>query len=324
MANQFISEVAMNKQLRGNLMLLLTAMIWGSAFVAQSVGMDYVGPFTFNCVRCIIGGIVLIPVIILLTKIDKRNKSNTVDNDSDSDMSVSNQNQKKTLIIGSIVCGFVLFASSSLQQVGIQYTTAGKAGFITTLYIVFVPILGMFLGQRVKAKVWVCVSIAAVGLYLLCINEGFTIGKGDFLILLCAVAYAVHILVIDYFSPKVDGVKMSCLQFFICALLSIPPMVMFETPEIVSILQCWLPLFYSGVLSCGVAFTLQIIGQKYTQPTIASLLLSLESVFAVLAGMLVLHEMLTIREFLGCILMFTATIVAQMPSKADKMEKISA
>jgi len=311
----------MNKQLRGNLMLLLTAMIWGSAFVAQSVGMDYIGPFTFNFVRCIIGGIVLIPVIILLSKLGMNDKNNPVDMASDT--SVVKPNEKKTLIIGSLVCGFVLFASSSLQQVGIQYTTAGKAGFITTLYIVLVPILGMFLGQRVKARIWMCVGIAAVGLYLLCINEGFTIGKGDFLILLCSLAYAVHILVIDYFSPKVDGVKMSCLQFFVCGLLSLPPMMMFEIPKIVSILQCWLPLLYSGVLSCGVAFTLQIIGQKYTEPAIASLLLSLESVFAVLAGMLVLHEMMTMREFLGCALMFAAIIIAQMPSKADKMQKVS-
>ena len=287
-------------------MLLLTSLIWGTAFVAQSVGMDFLGPFTFNGVRSLIGGIALLPCIWLLEKINgKPEVSGT----------------KKDLIQGGIACGLLLFAASSLQQVGIQYTTAGKAGFITAFYIVFVPVLGIFLKKTAGWKVWVSVLLALVGLYFLCIKEGFSIGKGDILIFLCALLFAVHILVIDYYSPKVDGVKLSCIQFFVCGIASLPFMFLTETPQIGNILNAWMPILYAGVMSCGVAYTLQILGQKNANPAIASLLLSMESCFSVLAGWLILGETLSAREGIGCILMFAAIILAQLPDKSKNIKR---
>lgn len=283
------------------LMLILTAFIWGTAFVAQSVGMDYLGPFTFNGVRSIIGGIALLPCILLLGRINGA--------------PAAKEQNKKDLIAGGAACGLLLFAASSLQQVGIQYTTAGKAGFITAFYIVIVPVLGIFLKKRIGWKVWTAVVLALTGLYFLCITEGFSIGKGDILIFLCALIFSVHILVIDYFSPKTDGVKMSCIQFFVCGIVSLPFMFLLETPKISAMFEGIGPLLYAGVLSCGVAYTLQIVGQKKVNPAVASLILSLESCFSVLAGWLVLGEKLSIRESAGCVLMFTAIILAQLPDK---------
>lgn len=306
----------MSKKLRANIMLVLTAFIWGSSFVAQIKGMDYLGPFTFACVRNFVGGIVLIPVIYLLAALNKKSSSEEALIPKTED---EKKAEKKILISGGIACGLAMFVAGSFQQVGMLYTTAGKAGFITALYIVLVPILGLFIKKKVSPKIWGCVAIAACGLYLLCIKEGFTIGKGDLLVLLCAFGFSIHILIIDYYSPKTDGVKMSCIQFFICGILSAVVMFIFENPEVGLILKSWMPILYAGVLSSGVAYTLQIIAQKDTDPTIASLLLSLESVFAVLAGMLVLHEVLSGREVLGCVLMFVAIIIAQLPSKADKL-----
>lgn len=306
----------MSKKLRANIMLVLTAFIWGSSFVAQIKGMDYLGPFTFACVRNFVGGIVLIPVIYLLAALNKKSSSEEALVPKTED---EKKAEKKILISGGIACGLAMFVAGSFQQVGMLYTTAGKAGFITALYIVLVPILGLFIKKKVSPKIWGCVAIAACGLYLLCIKEGFTIGKGDLLVLLCAFGFSIHILIIDYYSPKTDGVKMSCIQFFICGILSAVVMFIFENPEVGLILKSWMPILYAGVLSSGVAYTLQIIAQKDTDPTIASLLLSLESVFAVLAGMLVLHEVLSGREVLGCVLMFVAIIIAQLPSKADKL-----
>lgn len=282
-------------------MLLLTAAIWGSAFVAQIVGMEHIGPFTFNAVRNIIGGLTLLITIQLLNK----NKVKP------------SQEEKRTLIQGGLACGVVLFIASSLQQIGIQYTTAGKAGFITTLYIVIVPILGIFLGKKVSKKIWVCVLIAATGLYLLSIKSDFSIGKGDTLIFLCAIFFSIHILVIDHFSPKVDGVVMSCIQFFVCGTINIFAMLLFESPTVREILLSWAPILYAGVLSSGVGYTLQIVAQKDTDPTITSLILSLESVFAVLAGVLILGETLTTRETFGCVMIFIAIIAAQIPSRAQ-------
>ena len=203
-------------------MLLLTSLIWGTAFVAQSVGMDFLEPFTFNGVRSFIGGVTLLPCIWLL---EKMNGKPEVDG------------TRKDLIQGGIACGLLLFAASSLQQMGIQYTTAGKAGFITAFYIVFVPVLGIFLKKAAGWKVWMSVFLALIGLYFLCIKEGFSIGKGDIMIFACALVFAVHILVIDYYSPKVDGVKMSCIQFFVCGIASLPFMFLTETPQIGNILD---------------------------------------------------------------------------------------
>lgn len=290
------------------MMLVLTAFIWGTAFVAQSVGMDYLEPFTFNGVRSFIGGAALIPCILVLEKINGKGGKEKA------------ESGRRDLLIGGIACGLLLFAASSLQQLGIQYTTAGKAGFITAFYIVIVPVLGIFLGKRLGWKVWAAVALALAGLYFLCITEKFTLGKGDILIFFCALIFSVHILVIDYFSPKVEGMKMSCIQFFVCGIASLPPMFLMETPKAAAMLEGWLPLMYAGVLSCGVAYTLQIIGQKNMNPAIASLILSLESCFSVLAGWLVLHERLSVRESVGCILMFVAIILAQLPDKEKEAE----
>lgn len=283
--------------------LMLTAFIWGTAFVAQSVGMDYLGPFTFNGVRSLIGAAALLPCIWLLQTINKKEGT------------VKEEGSRKDLIIGGIACGLLLFAASSLQQIGIQYTSAGKAGFITAFYIVIVPVLGMFLHKKIGWKVWIAVLLALAGLYFLCITERFTIGRGDIFIFLCALVFSLHIMVIDYFSPKVDGVKMSCIQFFVCGIVSIPFMVWTETPGLKAMLAGWIPLLYAGVLSCGVAYTLQIVGQKNVNPAIASLILSLESCFSVLAGWMILGERLSVRESAGCVLMFAAIILAQLPDK---------
>ena len=283
-------------------MLILTAFIWGTAFVAQSVGMDYLGPFTFNGVRNLIGGVALLPCIAFLGRGNRGNAPGS----------------RKDLIVGGVCCGVLLFAASSLQQIGLVYTTAGKSGFITAFYIVIVPVLGIFLRQKVGWKIWTAVCIALVGLYFLCITEGFSVNMGDFYVFLCALLFSLHILVIDHFAPKVDGVKMSCIQFFVCGILSVPFMFALETPKITSVMIAWMPILYAGVLSCGVAYTLQILGQKNVNPAVASLLLSLESCFSVLAGWIVLGERLSIREMSGCILMFAAIVLAQVPEKKKR------
>ena len=221
----------------------------------------------------------------------------------------------KTLWIGGLLCGLALAAASSLQQIGLVYTSAGKAGFITALYILIVPVLGLFLGRRAGGKTWAGVGLAVVGMYFLCMKEGFSIAYGDVLMIICAFVFSLHILIIDYFSPKVDGVKLSCIQFFICGILCAVPMFVREKPAMGSILDAYLPLLYAGVLSCGVAYTLQIIAQKNTDPTVASLILSLESVFAALTGWLIIHETLSGKELFGCALVFAAIILAQLPEK---------
>ena len=293
------------KQLKSGGILLLTAIIWGFAFVAQSVGMDYVGPFTFGCVRFFIGGLILIPCIAILKKCngaeEKRKEEDT-----------------KTLWIGGICCGIALAAASTLQQIGIMHTTVGQAGFITACYILLVPVFGLFFHKKCGILVWIGVLLAVAGLYFLCINENLTIGKGDLLVFLCAIVFAVHILVIDHFSPKVDGVKMSCIQFFVSGTICLVPTLLLEHPHVAQLLAAWQPILYAGVLSCGVAYTLQIIGQKGMNPTVASLILSLESVISVLAGILILHQTPTSREVLGCILMFTAILLAQLPTPEKK------
>lgn len=290
-------------------LLLLTAVIWGVAFVAQSVGMDYVGGFTFNCVRSLIGGIVLIPCIWFLDRLKEKDGK---------DKKTTSPKDNKILMTGGICCGVALFIASNLQQFGIKYTTVGKAGFITAMYIIIVPVLGIFLKKTVGIRIWFSVFLAAAGLYLLCMTEGFSIALGDFLVLLCAFMFSVHILIIDHFSPMVDGVRMSCLQFLISGVLSGVAMVLFEQPTLAGIVQAWMPILYAGIMSCGVAYTLQIVGQKDMDPTIASLILSLESVVSVLAGWVLLGQKLSSKELFGCVLMFVAIILAQLPEKAKK------
>ena len=288
---------------RNSLLLLLTATIWGVAFVAQSVSMDYIGGFTFNAVRNIIGAIALLPVIWGLGK--TRSASEQTPSD------------RKTLITGGICCGILLCLASNFQQFGIKYTTVGKAGFITACYIIIVPVIGIFLKKKCSPFIWIAVILSLCGLYLLCLTpgEGFAIGKGELLVLICAVLFSLHILVIDHFSPLVDGVKMSCIQFLVCGILSGLPALLFESPDLAGILAAKVPILYAGVRSCGVAYTLQIVGQKGMNPTVASLILSLESCISVLAGWLILGQNLSGREIFGCVLMFGAIILAQLPQK---------
>ena len=289
-----------NLQLRNSLLLLLTATIWGVAFVAQSVGMDYVQPFTFNGIRSIIGGLVLVPCIFLLNRL--KSPSEPIQKSS-----------SRPLLAGGILCGLCLFAASSFQQFGIKYTTVGKAGFITACYIVIVPILGLFLKKKCSPLIWVSVLLALVGLYFLCMSGSISLGLGDLLVLIGAFLFSIHILVIDHYSPLADGVQLSCIQFFVCGVLSLICMFLFETPDLSMILMAWLPILYAGVLSCGVAYTLQVVGQKNMNPTVASLILSMESCISVLAGWLILGQALSSRELLGCVLMFAAIILAQIP-----------
>ncbi len=289
--------------LRSSLLLFLTAVIWGVAFVAQSAGMEYVGPFTFNAVRSVIGGIVLIPCIFILNR-GKQNRQRS-------------RQGRRDLIRGGICCGIFLAAASSFQQFGIQHTSVGKAGFITALYILLVPLLGLLFGKRVSRRVWIAVAIAVLGMYLLCVNEGFSIAFGDLLVMVCALLFAVHILVVDYFSPRADGVQLSCIQFFTCGLICAVGMFLFEKPSFQQILTAWMPVLYAGVMSCGVAYTFQIIGQRDTDPTVASLILSLESVVSMLAGWLLLHQALSLRELGGCALVFCAIVLAQLPDKIN-------
>lgn len=309
-------------------MLMLTAFIWGSSFVAQKSGMDLIGPMAFNGIRTLIGGIVLIPAIMFLNNL--KAKRNLQSPDSMNEASPEDkQKEKKLLIIGGICCGIALMIASNLQQIGIFYTTAGKAGFITALYVVLVPICGLFLGKKVRPVIWLCVLASAIGLYLLCMpaDGGFGhINKGDLLILLCALCFTGHILIIDYFSPKVDGVKLSCIQFFVAGILSIilmfpgDPALGFDLPTLGTLLDSWLPILYAGVMSCGVAYTLQIVAQADTDPTVASMILCLESVFAVIAGMIILKESMSLREITGCIIMFAAIVVSQLPAKEERVK----
>lgn len=294
------------KQVRANLLLLLTAMIWGAAFVAQSVSMDYVGPFTFLCSRSILGGVVLLPVIAVMGRGKKKKEAR-----------LGNRN---ILLLGGICCGVMLFIGSALQQIGIQYTTAGKAGFITAMYMVLVPICGLFFGRKPGGKTWAAVAVALVGMYLLCLyGSGIqNLSKGDLLEMLCALGFTGHILVVDHFSPKVDGVKMSCIQFFVCGILAGIFMLILEEPSWENICAAAVPILYAGILSSGAGYTLQIVAQKDTQPTVASLLMSLESVFSLIFGWILLKEAMSGVELLGCVLMFAAIIWVQLPEKQKK------
>lgn len=300
-----------SRQIRNSILLVFTAFIWGIAFVAQSEGGNAVGPFTFNGVRSLIGSIVLLPVIALLDRMKLTSKKPVT------------KAEKKTLLIGGVSCGVILFLASSAQQLGIYLgTPAGKAGFLTACYILLVPVLGLFLKKKCGVKVWVGIAITLVGLYLLCMSETLRLQRSDLLLLVCALLFAVHILVVDYFSPQVDGVRMSCIQFFVCGILSLIPMFFTEMRTGADVWLAnltdpgaWLAILYAGVLSCGVGYTLQIVGQNGINPTVASMLLSLESVFSVLAGWIILKQSLGAKELLGCGLIFIAIILAQLPEK---------
>lgn len=281
------------------LLLFITATIWGFAFVAQSVGMDYVEPFTFTAARSVIGGLVLLPLLIWKKGKKKGDSS-------------SSPQDRALLLKGGLACGLLLFLASSLQQIGIQYTSVGKAGFITTFYIIVVPFFAVFSKQKVHPLIWPVVALALVGLYLLTMDGSFALSKGDAYILACAFMFGVHIMVIDHFTSRVDGVWMSCIQFFVCGILAFLVMMVVEEPNWAGVLAAWGPILYAGVMSNGVAYTLQIVGQKGVHPTVASLILSLESGIAVLGGWLILGEVLTAREGMGCLLLFVAILAAQL------------
>lgn len=293
----------MTKEVKSVLILLLTAAIWGFAFVAQRVGMQHIGPFTYTGIRFALGSISLLPVIYFFNK-KKSNKEKDVE---EADL--------KTTIKSGIMAGCVLFIAASLQQVGLVYTTAAKAGFITSLYIVLVPILGIFLKQKTHTKTWLGAFTAVVGLYLLSINESFTIEFGDFLEIIGAFFWAAHILLIDKFVKNVDAVKLSCVQFAAGSILSIIFAIIFEDINVSSIMQAAIPILYGGILSGGVAYTLQAIGQKGAKPAHAAIALSMEAVFAAIGGILLLSEILPVRGYVGCSLMLLGMLIAQTENR---------
>lgn len=297
-------------KLRQSLLLFLTAVIWGVAFVAQSAGMDYVGPLTFNCTRSLLGGAVLLPVIYFL---DRRRTSSP---------GISREERgggRRVLLAGGICCGIALCLASNAQQIGIQYTTVGKAGFITACYIIIVPLAGLFFGKRVGLTLWGAVILAVAGLFRLCFSGGAEeINRGDLIMISAAFLFSAHILVIDHFSPLTDGVKMSCIQFFVSGILSGIAMLIFEEPRWDQIAAAAVPILYAGIFSSGVAYTLQIVGQKGMNPTVASLILSLESSISLIAGWVLLGQSMTVRELSGCVLMFGAIILAQIPVPVRK------
>lgn len=293
----------MNKQLKGSILLLLCAMIWGAAFVAQSEGMQYVGPYTMGAARFFLAGLVLLPVIAVLDKKGwSQNRPRT-------------REQKKKQWTAGLICGVLLFAATTLQQFGLLQTTVGKSGFVTALYLIFVPVVGVFSGKRAGAKVWICAAVAVVGMYLLCVGAGFSVNRGDLLTLGCAVLFTLHICYVGAVAPQVDGVRLSCVQFFVCAALSAVGMLLTERPDWASIFACWLPIVYAGVFSGGVAYTFQIIGERDVQPAVASLLMSLESVFAALFGWILIGQRLSPRELLGCAVMFAAIVLSQLQER---------
>lgn len=300
----------MRQKRRGNLILLLTAMIWGLGFVAQKAGAA-LQPFTYNGIRMLIGGIALLPVIPVI--------SGKQDGETANIMVGKPSAVLKTSITGGIVCGIVLCIASNLQQFGIYFQTdASKAGFITSLYILFVPVFSIFLGKKVRPLVWGCVFLGAVGFYLLTMAgkaDGFTLEKGDFFLLICSLVFALHILAVDHFASEANGMILSSVQFITAGILSLILMGIFEQPDTARILSLWQPILYSGLVSTGVGYTLQVIGQKDAEPTTATLIMSLESVFAVVFGVLLMHEKITLIEGLGCLVIFMAVVIPQLPQK---------
>lgn len=295
--------------------------------MAQSSGMDYVGPYTYNMARNVLAFLFLIPVIYVIGK--KKGVTDDAGSGTGIDEEASVEANWKsillpdrTTLVGGIYCGLVMAVAGSLQQIGITMTTAGKAGFITALYIILVPLMGVFIGKKIPRIIWFCVVLAMAGFYLLCVKEGFSISKGDVLVLFCSVGFSVHIMTIDHFTSKgVDGVKMACIQFAAAAIVMTPVMFALENPSVSGLLSAWMTIAYAGILSSGVGFTLQIVAQKNTDPTTATLIMSLESVFAAVSGCLFLNEVLLPKEILGCILVFVAVILAQVPLPVKSKEK---
>lgn len=285
------NENKKHSSLRGALILLVTAIIWGASFVSQSVGAECVQPFTFMGIRTLMGALVLVPFILIT-----RRKIN-----------------RKT-ILGGVIMGIFLCTATNFQQFAFNYSTAGKIAFVTAMYMFFVPIVGLFFRKKVPLVTWLCVVLGFIGLYFLCFKGGddFSINKGDALALICALFFTGQILVIEKFTEDCDGIVLSCVQFFTAGLITTILMFIFEKPELSGIKKATLPLLYSGLMSCGIAYTLQVVGQKYCEATIASLIMCMESVFAVLSAAIILHEMLTAREIAGCSVMFIAIVISQV------------
>lgn len=287
-----------NKRLCANILLLITAAIWGFAFVAQRVGSQYVGAFTFNGIRFALGSCSLIPLIIYLDKKREKNNSNTI--------------VCKKIMVPGVLVGAAAYAGSTFQQMGLMYTTAGKAGFITGLYMIIVPIIGIFLGHRIGKNLWIGIILAVIGLYFLSVNEYFRISYGDLLEVMGALFGAVHILTIDHYSKKVDPLKLSCIQFATCSILSFISALIFEKITIYGISKALIPILYGGFLSVGIAYTLQVVAQKNAKPSHAGIILSMESVFGAIGGALMLGEYMNARGYAGCILIITGILLSQI------------
>lgn len=298
----------MKKQIRSSVAIIFATIIWGSTFVAQSVGMDHIGPFTFQAIRCLLGSLIMLPIIAVNDKISSKNDGKTF----------LSRWLDPLLWKAGLFCGIPLFIAINLQQVAIVDTDAGKAAFLTSMYIIFVPIFGIFRGQKPSKWIPISVVLGVVGLYFLSCMGVTQVARGDLLLLGCAAMFAIQILAVDVYAPQVDCLRLNCLNALICAILSGLVMLFTETPTTESIRAAIGSLAYAGILSMGIAYSLQIIGQKGLPPATASLLMSLESVFAVLSGWLVLNEKLTLWEWIGCILVFSAVIISQLPEKTQK------
>lgn len=294
------------QEIRSNLLLLITAAIWGFAFVAQRVGSRYVGSFTFNGIRFALGALSLIPLLIFSLK------------QNPEPLNDPTKQKRSSVTLAGIIAGSVLFAGASLQQIGLVHTSAGKAAFITGLYILLVPMLGIFLKQRTHLSVWLGVVLATSGLYFLSVTENFTINGSDLLELLGAFFWATHILVIDYYTKRVHPLKLCIVQFLTCSFLSMTAAFAFEKTTITGLEQAVIPILYGGICSVGIAYTLQVFGQKHAKPSHAAIIMSMESVFASLGGLLILHENLGIRGYLGCLLMLLGMLIAQLPNIVTK------
>ena len=290
---------------KSNLLLILASIIWGCAFVAQNVGMNYIGPWTFSTIRFLIAGFSLLAIIPILDK--KRTHV----------IRPKTKEEKMKLLLGSVLCGLALSIGSIVQQIAMLTVPVAKAGFLTTLYVLFVPMITLLFGKKIPLKVWIGIAMALFGLYLLSMAGNLAIGIGEILLILAAFLFAIHIIIIGHFSTRVDPVRLSCGQLLIGGFATVIPMIVIEKPTIGSILAAYIPLLYTGIFSSCVAYTLQIFAQKEANPTIAGMLLSVESVFAALAGYLILHQVLNTRELIGCVVIFIAIVIAQLPNRRD-------
>lgn len=298
----------MKKTLKSDICLLGAALVWGFAFVAQRDSMDTLGPFLYSAIRMFLGSAALVPVFIITEKIKEKNEGHTK---TDEEKSAT----RKNLITGGFMAGIAIFFAANMQQVGLVSTDAGKTAFITALYILLVPIIGIFVKQRTNINNWIGAVLGAAGLYFLCVTAQFTVAKGDIIVFIGAFGWAVHILIIDYFAPKVNAAKLTCVQFVVAGFISLIVSFIFEDNTFAAVIACAPSLLYTGIMSSAVGFTLQVVGQKNAKPTTASILMSMESVFGAVAGFLFLNETMQNRELIGCILMLSAVIIAQLPAK---------